>query len=858
MPHYDIDRLKQISIRRIISHETGREFVQRGVKLFTNCPLHDDPGPSLSINENDNTWYCHSLACQKGGDGIRFIELLRNVEFQDACKYLAETHDRGAESLDTLISKHNKGNGKGRKQLPLIPIPEGALTTALDQTLKGDWWKENYGKSVAAWKYHNANGGVVYIDVRFEKEIDGVMKKQVVPLYWGKKGRWKMGIPLDILKKPRILYNLHLLASNPTRPVLVVEGCKCASVSYPDLSEQFILTTWPGGTNAISKIDIRPLYGREVVIWPDDDPVSKHWERGGYKAAYYLAEMLSGKSEVKILRAVENPDISKDKSGYDIADFIQDGGDPLAYINDEKNIISIEDTKALAGLKQSAADDSGEFRDIRKFSVLGEPTAETILKVSADLRRNDKKAIVPRDSNFLHIIENDPAFRYLVAYDTATNQLQHSDIYKELDEIDNIVWQYCQRFYDIAPNKTQRSDMVKSIAYKNIFNSLEIFFNDLKQELFGESEPEFDSNPLIAILEHFKFTLEDDYINSEEIRKYYTELFHKYFLRMFIKLEYIIRGDIDMIPPGDIVPILEGDQGIGKTRFCLLLSIEPTKYYVDMSELQLTTSRDTIAKIRGKLIGELGELAGLKRTELEAIKSFISGTFDEMRRLYSESTVRSPRTISFIGTTNEREYLRDTTGNRRFWPVRIDHVNHELYKKKELIKMLYVYYRHEALKSIAGDTVQEDLLISNGLFEFIQYLREEKRVKPVFIDAIINYIEQQEQEHTLLKGDDEPVKINVLVAASKMFETPENKITQLPPRFQPEFNRILTERGYVQKRGLLDGKQRRYWQLNGRYCNRCKRVVGYLISYAEKGSEKEERLCNDCIESMGKFVEDPF
>ena len=853
MPQYDIDRLRQLSIRLIISHETGKEFIRRGTTYFINCPLHEDPGPSLSINEDENTWYCHG-ACGVGGDGIRFIELLKNFDFQDACKYLSETHDSHAISETTDKGYPDKGNGKGRKQLPIIPIPEGALTEALPRTLKGEWWAEKYGKSVAAWRYHDVDGGVVYIDVRFEKEVDGVIKKQVVPLYWGRKGRWKMGIPLDIIKKQRILYNLHMLAGNPGRAVLVVEGCKCASVSSKGLRERFILTTWPGGTNGLSKVDIRPLYGRKVIIWPDDDPASKQWERGGYKAAYYLAEKLSEKADVTILRAVENPDFSKTKSGYDIVDFIADGGDPLDYINNEKNIISLDDTRAIAGLMAPLKDDMPDFRDIRKFTTLGEPTAETILNVSGGFKRNEKHSIMKSDGNFLHLVEGDPAFRYLVAYDTATNQLQHSEKYKELDEIDNSLWQYCQRYYEIAPTKTQRSDMVKSIAYRNSYNSLQVFIEELKQELYGDNEPKFETNPLNEILSHFRFAIEDEYTDAVMIKKYYSELFHKYFMRMFIKLEYIIRGEIDMIPPGDIVPILEGDQGIGKTRFCLLLSIEPPKYYVDMSDLQLTTSRDTVAKIRGKLIGELGELAGLKRTELEAIKAFISGTFDEMRRLYSESTVRSPRTISFIGTTNEREYLRDTTGNRRFWPVRIDYMDHDLFSKKELIKKLYVFYRYEALKSITGDKVQSDLLISPGLFEFTQYLREEKRVKPVFIDSILHYIQQQENNL-----HDEPVKINVKLAAAKIFETLESKLVTLPPRFQPEFNRILDERGYKQKRGTMEGQQRRYWQLDGRYCNRCKRVVEYVIGLSsDKTDGREERVCEECLKNIETHVEDPF
>ena len=854
MPKYDLDKLRALPIRAVISHETGKEFVRKGVTEFTNCPMHNDIGPSLTINEDDNTWYCHG-ACGVGGDSIRFIELLKEIDFQDACKYLVETHDQSALTEDGAPAKGNQGTGKGRKPLPMMPIPEAALTQALPNTIKGDWWLKNYGKYVMGWRYHDSTGGVAYIDARFEKEKDGKKGKQVLPMYFGKNGRWKLGIPFEILKKPRILFHLHMLAGTPDKAVLVVEGCKCASVDYPGLKDRFILTTWPGGTNGIPKVDIRPLYGRKVVIWPDNDDINKQWERGGYKAAYYLAEKLGEKADVTILRAAQHPKGKDTKHGYDIADYIEDGGDPVAYIADANNAISLEDARAWAGLKQPDADEMPDFRDVKKFSTLGEPSSDVMLKVIDGFATNKEGKIIKSDGNFLYLIETDPAFRYLFAYDTATNELQYADKYKELDEIDNGIWQYCQRFYNIAPTKTQRTDMVKSIAYRNSYNSLEVFFDELKGELFADNPPRFDSNPLIDILGHMRFALEDEYSDPVEIRKYYIELFHKYFLRMFIKLEYIIRGELDMVPPGDIVPILEGDQGIGKTRFCVFLSIQPQNYYVDMAELQLTLSRDTVAKIRGKLIGELGELAGLKRQQLETIKAFISATFDEMRRLYSESTILSPRTISFIGTTNEREYLRDTTGNRRFWPVRIEYVDHELYGKKELVKMLYVYYRQLAKKSITGDTVQADLLTSPELFEFTQYLREEKRVKPVFIDDIINYIHEQEQLTSLMAHDD--IQINVNLAAATIFDTVSKNTAQLPPRFAAEFVRLLVERGYTNKRvKMADGVIRRCWILKGRYCNRCKRVVKYVSEHKINGVI--ERICDECIEDVKAHAEEPF
>ena len=73
-------------------------------------------------------------------------------------------------------------------------------------------------------------------------------------------------------------------------------------------------------------------------------------------------------------------------------------------------------------------------------------------------------------------------------------------------------------------------------------------------------------------------------------------------------------------------------------------------------------------------------------------------------------------------------------------------------------------------------------MISPGLFEFTQYLREEKRVKPAFIDDIINYIYEQEQLTALMPHDD--IQINVNLAAATIFDTVGKNTAQLPLRFR--------------------------------------------------------------------------
>jgi len=82
--------------------------------------------------------------------------------------------------------------------------------------------------------------------------------------------------------------------------------------------------------------------------------------------------------------------------------------------------------------------------------------------------------------------------------------------------------------------------------------------------------------------------------------------------------------------------------------------------------------KEAIEQIQGFWILEMGELAGLKKAELETIKHFISKQDDSYRVAYGKRTETFPRQCVFIGTTNNDDFLRDATGNRRFWPVSVE------------------------------------------------------------------------------------------------------------------------------------------------------------------------------------------
>lgn len=116
----------------------------------------------------------------------------------------------------------------------------------------------------------------------------------------------------------------------------------------------------------------------------------------------------------------------------------------------------------------------------------------------------------------------------------------------------------------------------------------------------------------------------------------------------------------------DHVLILEGAQGIGKSRACRALAGE---WFRDNLPSDLN-DKDAALQLAGTWIIELSELDTLDRSERATIKAFLSRDVDSYRPPYGKRTQDVPRSCVFIGTTNSDRYLKDETGGRRFWPIR--------------------------------------------------------------------------------------------------------------------------------------------------------------------------------------------
>jgi len=118
----------------------------------------------------------------------------------------------------------------------------------------------------------------------------------------------------------------------------------------------------------------------------------------------------------------------------------------------------------------------------------------------------------------------------------------------------------------------------------------------------------------------------------------------------------------------DHVLVLEGPQGIGKSS--ALRALVGDEWFADNPPDISRDSKDARSYIRGPVLVEWAELASWSRAEAAAIKSFVTTQVDRFRPPYGRREIEVPRRCVFAATTNEDSYLKDQSGNRRFWPVR--------------------------------------------------------------------------------------------------------------------------------------------------------------------------------------------
>ena len=272
------------------------------------------------------------------------------------------------------------------------------------------------------------------------------------------------------------------------------------------------------------------------------------------------------------------------------------------------------------------------------------------------LARAEKGVILPTVSNALIIFDNDPRLRGLLGYDEFTAQPvmlrapPPTDDGREVGGLWPRSWDkperallhsYFERVHSSAfSDRTIESAMVAD-AMLRPYHPVRDWLDSL----------EWDETPrLHGWMQETFGCPDDDYHNS-------------------IAAKTLIAAVRRIRQPGckfDTIMILEGKQGIGKST--CLKALFGDQWFTDTLPADIR-SRDVHQALQGIWCVEFAEIEHILRADAEAVKAFLSRQEERYFPRYGRTLAKRPRQLIFIGTTNLDDFLRDTTGNRRYWPA---------------------------------------------------------------------------------------------------------------------------------------------------------------------------------------------
>lgn len=594
--------------------------------------LRGEPGDSMRVNINTGAW-ADFAGTEKGGDLISLYAAIEGIGQGDAFRRLSE--DTGFALRES--SPYNPVNK------PLnVPPPRETVKPPTDVD-PPDMNHPSYGSADRTWCYLDTDGLPLFYIARYDTEAG----KQIVPFSWSVDGGWIM----KGWAPPRPLYGLDQLASFPNLPVLIVEGEKAADAARHIVEGKYVVITWPNGSKAPHKADWSPVYGRNILIWPDaDEP--------GLAAAQQIAGLLNITCpQVKII----NPSDVSD--GFDAADALNESWDwetlkswavPRAKlykdvnVSQDNSVVNVSQDEAPGAKAQAVA---AVQVNIENDSDLVDQSMYALWQKYGIVCTKQGQPVCNVD-NVVRVFEQMVAMQGLVWYDefhdkhftnwNSTSPREWADIDTlKLTQIlqrqlgllrisDDIVYKAVM-IYAERTIKNEPRDWMNSLAWDGE-NRLETFFI----ESFGMQDSEYAR----AASQNWWISMA-------------ARIFH----------------------PGckvDTMIILEGAQGKFKS---MALSVIGGKWFAEAQESPL--SKDFYMALHGKLIIEISELDSFRRAEDTLIKRLLACYVDRYRPPYGRASRDFPRQCVFVGTTNEDAYLKDHTGARRFWPVKIGEIDIE-------------------------------------------------------------------------------------------------------------------------------------------------------------------------------------
>jgi hypothetical protein len=245
--------------------------------------------------------------------------------------------------------------------------------------------------------------------------------------------------------------------------------------------------------------------------------------------------------------------------------------------------------------------------------------------------------------------------------------------------------------------------------------------------------------------------------------------------------------------------ILEGEQGILKSTACAVLAGD---YFSD--QLPDITSKEAAQHLRGKWLIEVAELRAYSRAAIDHFKEFLVRDTERYRPPWGRKEVHEPRQCVLIGTTNKELYLRDETGNRRFWPVKVRTIDLDSLQRDRDQLFAEAVWRFKHGETWWPDAEFERVTIAaeqEKRYEaevwekpIAQFLRDKTRT--TIMEVALGVLGYEVTRPGMTVGRDEPMPLR---------GTPINRLT---PKDQQRIISVLTHLEWEPKRN----KSERWWQ----------------------------------------------
>ncbi len=668
---FDADQIRRDNALDAVAARFGMRLTKDGKEWKGCCPFHAEKTPSFTIfpaKSGLQRFQC--FGCGEGGDVIDFVREWEGAGFAEACEVLGGSRAARTESRTTVAAD---------PEPIFLPPPADAVILPLHPV---EVWNPKRGRVVTYRpKAVYAYPGVGYV---LRIELDEGRKFTPAVLWDGT--RWTHGS----MPQPRPLYGLAGLAERPSAQVLVVEGEKCrnaAALALPRL----VVVSWCGGGKAAGKSDWSALAGRSVLIWPDLDEAGI--ATGGAVAGLAAA---AGAAVVKVL---DLDGMDKPK-GWDVADAVQkdwmDRDDLMQFMRSRvkvwtkepaKEVMPLDSTKsvpvaarprglnghgAVAALPKGAAaplqaPEPTPRRD-NVQSLRGDPLPPThdLDAYRENLLTNEEGKLKPKmASNFYWMLRGHPETRGLFAFNDVAQGVflmrpppwEPSDKWtsRALTDADISKAAMWLEGRQLTPKKSETRDIIKAVAGHARFNPIRDYLQALRWDGIprlaggmweGETQPhgaaEYLGAPADAIFGTF-------------LTKWH------------------ISAVARIMRPGckaDCMLIVEGAQGKMKSTYLrMMATIKGHEYFAD--GIGDIANKDSIMLMAGCWIVENAEMDGFSRQDLRTIKAWLSRTTDRYIPKFESEPREVPRTFVVSGTHNPsgHGYLKDPTGNRRFWPL---------------------------------------------------------------------------------------------------------------------------------------------------------------------------------------------